>query len=53
MAALPAMVGLSGDDYLETFAMAEGYRGAMLWCAALLTAGGIVSWFGLGRAERP
>jgi EmrB/QacA subfamily drug resistance transporter len=53
VAALPAMVGLSGDDYLETFAMAQGYRGAMLWCAALLAAGGVVSWFGLGRGERP
>ena len=49
VAALPALVGLAGDEYLEVGPMAEGYRGAMLWCAGLLAAGGVVSWFGLGR----
>ena len=53
VAALPALVGLAGDDYLDLAAMSEGYRSAMLWCAALLAAGGVVSWFGLGRAARP
>ena len=52
VAALPALVGLAGDDYLDVTAMTAGYRSAMLWCAALLAAGGVVSWFGLGRAER-
>jgi EmrB/QacA subfamily drug resistance transporter len=52
VAALPALVGLAGDDYLDPEAMTSGYRGAMLWCAALLTAGGVVSWFGLGREAR-
>ncbi len=33
-------------------AMAAGYRGAMVWCAVLLALGGVVSWFGLGRAPR-
>ena len=50
VAALPALVGLAGDDYLDLDAMTDGYRGAMLWCAGLLAAGGVVSWFGLGRA---
>ena len=49
----PALVGLAGDDYLDPVAMSDGYRSAMLWCAGLLAAGGVVSWFGLGRAARP
>lgn len=49
VAALPALVGLAGDDYLDPASMASGYRGAMTWCAALLALGGLVSWFGLGR----
>ncbi|HYN68362.1 MAG TPA: MFS transporter [Ornithinibacter sp.] len=53
VAALPAVVGLTGDDYLDLAAMSDGYRGAMLWCAGLLAAGGVVSWFGLGRTARP
>ena len=53
VAALPALVGLAGDDYLDPVAMSDGYRSAMLWCAGLLAAGGVVSWFGLGRAARP
>ena len=53
VAALPALVGLAGDDYLDLAAMSDGYRSAMLWCAGLLAAGGVVSWFGLGRAARP
>ncbi|WP_377638842.1 MFS transporter [Oryzobacter terrae] len=52
VAALPAVVGLAGDDYLGRETMAAGYRGAMLWCAVLLALGGVVSWFGLGRAPR-
>jgi EmrB/QacA subfamily drug resistance transporter len=50
VAALPALVGLAGDDYLDLDAMASGFRGAMVWCTGLLAAGGLVSWFGLGRA---
>lgn len=53
VAALPAVVGLSGEDYRDPTALTAGYRASMLICAGLLAAGGIVSWFGLGRAERP
>ena len=52
VAALPALVGLVGDDYLDPEAMTAGYRGAMLWCSVLLTLGGVVSWFGLGRGAQ-
>lgn len=47
VAALPALVGLSGDDYQDPSAMTSGFRAAMIVCAALLTTGGVVSWFGL------
>lgn len=52
VAALPAIVGLTGDDYLRSATMTPGYRAAMLWCAGLLVAGGVVSWVGLGRGAR-
>jgi fucose permease len=53
VAALPALVGLSGDDYLDPDAMTSGFRGAMVICAVLLTTGGVVSWFGLARTSHP
>jgi EmrB/QacA subfamily drug resistance transporter len=52
VAALPALVGLTGDAYRDPVAMTSGYRGAMIACAVLLAAGGIVSWFGLGAPDR-
>jgi hypothetical protein len=51
VAALPALVGLSGDDYLDPVAMTQGYRAAMLWCTGLLVLGGLVSWVGLRRTR--
>ncbi len=53
VAALPAVVGLSGDDYRDPAMLQTGYHQAMLIAAAMLAAGGVVSWFGLhgvGRA---
>jgi EmrB/QacA subfamily drug resistance transporter len=49
VAALPPLVGLAGEDYLDPSAMTNGYQAAMLWCAGLLAAGGVVSWLGVGR----
>jgi MFS family permease len=43
VAALPALVGLSGDDYQNPTAFSGGYRMAMWICAGLLVTGGIVS----------
>ena len=51
VAALPALVGLSGDDYLDPTAMTSGFRASMMICAVLLTIGGVVSWFGLARTS--
>lgn len=47
VAALPALVGLGGDAYAEAAAFTPGYRRALILCAVLLAAGGVVSWFGL------
>ena len=44
VAALPAVVGLSGSDYAVPEAFSSAYRTAMLLCAGLLAAGGVVSW---------
>lgn len=47
VAAIPPLVGLSGDDYTDPTAMTQGYRLATFVVAGLLLAGGLVSWFGL------
>lgn len=47
VAALPPLVGLSGADYTDPVVLTQGYRAAQLACAALLFAGGVVSWVGL------
>jgi EmrB/QacA subfamily drug resistance transporter len=43
VAALPILVGLSGDDYQDPVTMTDGYRLAMFMCAALLVAGVVVA----------
>lgn len=48
VAALPVVAGLSGDAYLNPAAMTSGYQASMVACAALMAAGGVTSWFGLG-----
>ncbi len=50
VAAIPALVGLTGDDYRDPTALTDGFRSGELICAGLLAAGGIVSWFGLSRS---
>ena len=52
VAALPALVGLRGDDYQDPELLTDGYRFAAWTCAALLAAGGVVSWFGLAGTAR-
>ncbi|MCC6833252.1 MAG: MFS transporter [Thermoleophilia bacterium] len=47
VAALPAVAGLSGSAYRDPARLTDGYRIAMVICAALLVAGGAVSWVGL------
>lgn len=45
VAALPVAVGLSGADYENPVAFDDGFRMATIICAALLAAGGLLSWF--------
>jgi len=45
VAALPFVVGLAGRDYEDPVAFDSSYEQAMLICAVLLFAGGVVSWF--------
>jgi hypothetical protein len=44
VAALPAVVGLSGADYDRPEVFSAGYEQAIWICVGLLTGGGIVSW---------
>jgi MFS family permease len=44
VAALPALVGLSGTAYRDAAVFSAAYRTAMWVCVGLLVAGGIVSW---------
>lgn len=56
VAALPAAVGLRGEDYRDAAVLTDGYRTAQLICATVLVVAGFVSWFGLagtGPSELP
>ena len=50
VAALPVAVGLQGAEYADPVAFDAAYRSAMVACAGLLAAGGLVSWLSI-RAE--
>jgi MFS family permease len=44
VAALPVVVGLGGEEYADPGAFDSSFGTAMVICAALLVAGGVVSW---------
>ncbi|MCD4523661.1 MFS transporter [Nocardioides sp. cx-173] len=44
VAALPVAVGLGGEEYADPAAFDAAYRSALPACAALLAAGGVLSW---------
>lgn len=44
VAALPALVGLRGEEYADPVAFDAAYDSATIVCAALLALGGVVSW---------
>jgi EmrB/QacA subfamily drug resistance transporter len=52
IAALPAIVGLTGDDYRNAAVLQIGYHRALLFAGAMLAAGGLVSWVGLRGVGR-
>ncbi|HEX5759247.1 MAG TPA: MFS transporter [Thermoanaerobaculia bacterium] len=49
VALLPALAGLSGDDYRAPAAFAAGYRLATLANVGLLAAGSLLAAFGIGK----
>jgi EmrB/QacA subfamily drug resistance transporter len=51
VAAIPALVGLSGADYRRPSVLTDGFRSGLLICAVLLAGGGIVSWYGLRSVQ--
>lgn len=53
VAALPAIVGLSGADYDDPTAFSAGYRQALWICVALLVVGGIVAGLLIANPARP
>ena len=52
VAALPMVVGLSGDDYRDPGRFDASYGTALVACAALLVLGGVVSWFAIPHRVR-
>jgi EmrB/QacA subfamily drug resistance transporter len=52
VAALPSLVGLTGEEYRNPAVLTSGYHQALLICAVMLAVGGVVSWFGLHEAGR-
>jgi len=52
VAALPALVGVTGDGYRDPAVLGPGYRDALLVCAVLLLGGGVVSLVGLPARTR-
>jgi EmrB/QacA subfamily drug resistance transporter len=49
VAALPALVGLSGSEYADAARLAPAYRTALLICAAAMAVGAVVTALGLPR----
>lgn len=44
VAVLPLVAGLTGEKFYDPAAMADGFHVAMLACAALAVAGGVLAW---------
>ena len=54
VAALPAIVGLSGNEYADAASLAPAYRTALLICAIAMTAGAAITALGLPTTrEKP
>jgi hypothetical protein len=43
VAVVPVLAGIGGEDYTDPVAFGAGFRTAMLICAGLLVAGGLVA----------
>ncbi|NUR09642.1 MAG: MFS transporter [Nocardioidaceae bacterium] len=51
VSALPALVGIGGEDYQRPSVFETGYQDALLICAVLLFAGGLVAAVGLHEGQ--
>ena len=51
VAALPIAVGLHGAEYADPGAFDGAFHQAMIACATLLAAGGVISWFTIRRSD--
>jgi hypothetical protein len=49
VAALPALVGLSGEQYRSAHAVDHAFRAAVAGCAGLLAAAALLSWTAIPR----
>jgi EmrB/QacA subfamily drug resistance transporter len=45
VALLPLIAGLEGDSFYDPASMTDGFRIAMVSCAVLAVAGGVIAWF--------
>src|SRR4051794_23245728 len=45
VALLPLIAGLTGDSFYDPASMTDGFRIAMIACAALAGSGGVLAWF--------
>ena len=52
VAALPVIVGLSGNQYADAASLAPAYRSALLICAAIMAAGAALTALGLPRTHK-
>ncbi len=52
VAALPAIVGLTGAEYQDPVALTAGYQHALVLASGMLAAGGLISWLGLQEVGR-
>src|SRR5206468_5298187 len=50
VAVLPVIAGLTGDSFYDPSAMTDGFRVAMVACAALAAMGGILAWLTISNA---
>ncbi|HEX2709041.1 MAG TPA: DHA2 family efflux MFS transporter permease subunit [Solirubrobacterales bacterium] len=50
VAVLPLVAGLTGDSFYDPSKMTDGFHTAMLVCAALALAGGVLAWFTIDSA---
>lgn len=53
VAALPAAVGLGGEEYADPVAFDAAYGTATVVCAVLLAVGGVLSWLTIRTPARP